>query len=58
MLARPTDEHPVIQHIKTIAELERNALDKRTGIDRVPAAVTRVAGSTTFIMFHAGWFTL
>jgi uncharacterized membrane protein len=54
---RPSAEHPVTHNIQAIAELERDALDKRTLMDRVTAAVTRVAGSTTFIAVHAGWFT-
>src|SRR5471030_677266 len=52
----PSDEHPVIHNIQAIAALERDAMDKRTLIDRVTAAVARVAGSTTFIAIHAGWF--
>jgi uncharacterized membrane protein len=58
MQKRPTHEHPVVHNIEAIAALERSALGKRTRIDRVTAGVTRVAGSTTFIVFHLGWFTL
>jgi uncharacterized membrane protein len=54
---RPSAEHPVVGNIQAIAELERNALEERTSFDRVTAAVTRVAGSTTFIAVHALWFT-
>jgi uncharacterized membrane protein len=53
----PSAEHPVAYNIQAIAELERNALDKRTLVDRVMAAVTRATGSTTFIAVHALWFT-
>jgi uncharacterized membrane protein len=54
---RPSAEHPVVHNIQAMAELERNALDKRTLVDRVMAAVTRATGSTTFIAVHALWFT-
>lgn len=36
-----------------MVELERKALDDRTPIDRLTAAVARVAGSTPFIVLHA-----
>ena len=58
MPTRPKDQHPVIHNIQAIAKLEQDAMDKRTLIDRATAGVTRVAGSTAFIAFHAGWFTL
>jgi uncharacterized membrane protein len=53
----PKAEHPVVQNIQTIANLEQDALDKRTPLDRVTAAVARMAGSTMFIAAHAFWFT-
>ena len=39
-----------------MVELERQALDDRTPIDRLTDAVARVAGSTPFIVLHAIWF--
>jgi uncharacterized membrane protein len=51
-------EHPVVHNVQLIAELERNALEGRTPFDRVTAAVTRVAGSATFIAVHALWFAV
>jgi uncharacterized membrane protein len=53
----PGHEHPVVQNIRAMVELERKALDDRTPIDRLTDAVTRVAGSTPFIVLHAIWFT-
>ena len=53
---RQNAEHPVVHNVQLIAELERNALEGRTPFDRVTAAVTRVAGSATFIAVHALWF--
>jgi uncharacterized membrane protein len=55
---RPSAEHPVVHNIQAIAELEQGALDKRTPIDLVTAAVTRVSGSIAFIAVHAVWFTI
>jgi uncharacterized membrane protein len=52
---RPHGEHPVVHNVQAIADLERSVLEDRTPVDR-PAAVTRVAGSTTFIAVHALWF--
>jgi uncharacterized membrane protein len=49
-------EHPIVHNIQAIAEMERDALDKRTPLDRLTAAVTRMAGSTTFIAAHGIWF--
>jgi uncharacterized membrane protein len=39
-----------------MVELEHEALDDRTPIDRLTDAVARVVGSTTFIVIHAIWF--
>jgi uncharacterized membrane protein len=55
---RSRGDHPVGHNIQAIAELERSVLEDRTPFDRVTAAVTRVAGSTTFIAVHALWFTI
>ena len=49
-------EHPVGHNIRAMAELERQTLDNRTRMDRLTATVTRVAGSTPFIVLHAVWF--
>jgi uncharacterized membrane protein len=56
-MTKPTGhEHPVGHNIRTMADLERQTLDHRTRIDRLTATVTRVAGSTPFIVLHAIWF--
>jgi uncharacterized membrane protein len=58
MTRRPAgDEHPVVQNIRAMAELERKALDDRTPVDRLTDGLARVAGSTTFLALHAIWFT-
>jgi uncharacterized membrane protein len=51
-------EHPVGHNVQTIANLEREAIDQQTPVDRLTAAITRVAGSTTFIAVHALWFAV
>lgn len=51
-----THEHPVGLNVQAIASLEREAFDQQTPVDRVSAAITRVAGSATFIAVHACWF--
>src|SRR3984893_3847664 len=57
MTRRPSGhEHPVAHNIRAMVELEQKALDDRMPIDRLTDAVARVAGSTTFIVFHAIWF--
>jgi uncharacterized membrane protein len=50
-------EHPVARNVQAIAALEREALDDRTSLDRITHAVTRIAGSQTFILAHLVWFT-
>ncbi len=40
-----------------MAELDRKALDDRTAIDRLTGAIARAAGSMTFMVLHAVWFT-
>jgi uncharacterized membrane protein len=53
----PGDEHPVVDNIRTMAELERKALDDRGRLDRLTHAVAHIAGSTPFIVLHAVWFS-
>jgi uncharacterized membrane protein len=40
-----------------MTDMERQALDDRTPVDRLTEAAARVAGSTLFIAIHAVWFT-
>jgi uncharacterized membrane protein len=51
-------EHPVGLNVQAIAKLEREVLDQQTLVDRVTAAITRLAGSATFIAVHAVWFAI
>lgn len=53
-----TLEHPVGLNVQAIASLEREAFDQRTVIERVTAAIARVAGSSAFIVVHAFWFAV
>jgi uncharacterized membrane protein len=39
-----------------MAELDRKAMDDRTSLDRLTGAITRAAGSVTFIALHALFF--
>jgi uncharacterized membrane protein len=55
-LAATGHEHPVVQNIRAMVELDRKALDGRTPLDRLTDTVARVAGSTPFIVLHAVWF--
>jgi uncharacterized membrane protein len=57
-LTHPIAEHPVSLNVQAIAKLEREMLDQQTLVDRVTAAIARVAGSATFIAVHAGWFAV
>jgi uncharacterized membrane protein len=53
----PDREHPVADNIRTMAELERKALDDRGRLDQLTHAIARIAGSTPFIVLHAVWFS-
>src|ERR1700676_2026629 len=55
-MKQPKTQHPRVQNIQAIADMERDDLDKRTPLDRLTAAVTRVAGSNLFIAAHGVWF--
>ena len=57
-MTRAGPEHPVVQNIRAMVELDQKALDTRTALDRLTDAVTRVAGSTPFIVLHTVWFTV
>jgi uncharacterized membrane protein len=49
---------PTLQNIRAIADLERQAVDHRSRMERLIDAVTEAAGSPTFIAVHALWFGL
>ena len=49
---------PTLQNIRAIADLERQAVDHRSRMERLTDAVTEAAGSPTFIGVHAMWFGL
>ncbi len=44
------------KNIEAIASLEREAVEDRSGLDRVTDAVTHAAGSPLFIIGHGVWF--
>ena len=54
--APATHEHPVGLNVQAIANLEREAFDQQTPLDRLAAAITRVVGSGLFMVVHAFWF--
>src|SRR5579871_4011345 len=51
-----TATNPVIKNVHAIAELERQAIHQRTGIERITDRVTSFAGHPGFIVGHAVWF--
>jgi uncharacterized membrane protein len=44
------------KNVRAIAALERAAMEERTTADRVSDAITRVVGSTPFVVVHVGLF--
>ncbi|HEY3885783.1 MAG TPA: DUF1003 domain-containing protein [Vicinamibacterales bacterium] len=47
---------PVIENVRAIGELERQAIHQRTGMQRVTEKITAFAGSSGFISGHVLWF--
>jgi len=48
---------PMERNVRAVAELEQAAIQERTAADRLSDAITRFAGSATFVAWHAAWFT-
>jgi uncharacterized membrane protein len=46
------------RNIRAIARLENEALHQRSLTDRVSDSITRLAGSSVFILVHIIWFTI
>jgi uncharacterized membrane protein len=46
------------QNIRAIADLERQAVEQRSRMQRVTQAITEAAGSPPFITVHAVWFVI
>jgi uncharacterized membrane protein len=67
-MAEPQDLSPEItaavteENVRTIADLERAAIERRTLTERVSDAFTRVMGSLTFLVLHVlgllAWFAV
>src|SRR5579862_1494257 len=53
-----TPRDPLVQNVRAIGDLERQAIHQRTPLDRMADAVTAFAGSQTFIIGHVVWFAL
>ena len=53
-----TMSDPSAKNIQAIAELEREALHRRSALDRLTDLITTAAGSPGFIIFHAVLFTV
>jgi uncharacterized membrane protein len=53
-----TAAEPSTRNIQAIADLEREALHDRTGMERMTDAITAAAGSPGFVIVHAVWFTI
>ena len=48
--------NPLLQNVHAIVELERQATQQRSPLDRVADVVTAFAGSPAFIVGHIVWF--
>lgn len=44
------------QNLETVMQLEREALEKRSVVQRIADHITAFAGSTPFVVFHLFWF--
>jgi uncharacterized membrane protein len=53
----PPPEDPVAGNIRAMVELAQKERDDRSLIDRLAGAAARGAGSRTFVVLHAIWFT-
>jgi uncharacterized membrane protein len=52
-----TGEDVTRQNVQAMRQLEEAAMAKRTGADRVAAAIARFCGSMTFVWIHVAVFT-
>lgn len=55
---RPPDQNIPDRNIQSILELEKESLQNLSAAERLANSITRVAGSTPFIVFHLVWFVL
>ncbi len=55
-MANHTD--PLLKNVQTVGELERQAVQHLSLLERVSHAITSVAGSKTFIVVHLIWFVV
>jgi uncharacterized membrane protein len=46
------------RNVRAIAQLERNAMEDRSPADRLSDAITRFAGSSSFVAAHVVFFTV
>jgi uncharacterized membrane protein len=46
------------RNVRTIAALERDAIEERSAADRASDAITKVVGSAPFVAIHAGAFAV
>ena len=53
-----TTTDATLQNIRAIADLERQAVDQRSHMQRLTEAITDAAGSAPFIAVHAVWFAV
>ena len=51
-----TPSNPTLANVRAIADLERQALQQRSHLQRFTDAVTDLAGSAKFLVAHALWF--
>jgi uncharacterized membrane protein len=55
--ARSTSASSAKRNVRAIANLEHEALHHRSATARISDVVCQFAGSGSFILLHAGWFT-
>jgi uncharacterized membrane protein len=50
--------HPVVENVRAVADLERQAIHQRARVQRLSDRITSFAGNPTFIAGHAVWFAI
>ena len=50
--------NPVIENVRAVAELGRQAIHHRTLLQRLTDGITAFAGNPAFIAGHAVWFAI
>jgi uncharacterized membrane protein len=51
-------EDPLLENVRVVGDLERQAVEHRSRLDRFADSVTAFAGSGRFLVGHIVWFTV